>query len=281
MLALMHRQVEPQWHRVDAPSGSLFRFGTAELEPASYPLAPTPARTLVQPNAPRMLPAAAAPIAANDFAPAAALRPARPAGYALKRCIDIFGSTAALLFFAPLMLIVALLIWALDPGSVLYTQRRVGFRGRPFRILKFRTMFVDADRRLERLVASDPSALLEWTTRQKLGYDPRVTWFGRFLRLSSIDELPQLVNVLLGDMSLVGPRPIVDGESGRYGRYLNEYCAVRPGITGLWQVSGRNNTSYRRRVALDVAYKRQMSLAVDLGILARTVPAVISGEGAF
>jgi exopolysaccharide production protein ExoY len=199
--------------------------------------------------------------------------------YGVKRAIDIVGSAAALIFLAPLLVIVALLLLARDPGPVFYSQERVGLGGRKFRIFKFRTMCVDSDQVLADLLLRDPQARQEWSTRQKLANDPRISSFGRFLRISSIDELPQLFNVLRGDMSLVGPRPIVDEEALRYGRHFEAYCLCRPGLTGLWQVSGRNNTSYQRRVAMDVAYSRAVCFFFDLRILAATVPVVIKAEG--
>jgi exopolysaccharide production protein ExoY len=205
----------------------------------------------------------------------------RAPGYTGKRSLDIAGSVAALVFFAPLMFFIALLVWAFDGGPALFSQERIGFGGRRFRILKFRTMKANAKDCLAEVLASDSMSNAEWLTRQKLLRDPRITRLGRFLRLSSLDELPQLINVIRGDMSLVGPRPIVEGEHLRYGRYFHQYCAVRPGITGLWQVSGRNNTTYRRRVAIDVAYSRRCCLAQDLWILLRTVPSLLSGEGSY
>jgi exopolysaccharide production protein ExoY len=148
-----------------------------------------------------------------------------------------------------------------------------------FTCFKVRTMVVDADKRLDQLLATDPDARAEWALDQKLRNDPRITTFGRFLRKSSLDEVPQLINVLRGDMSLVGPRPIVLEEAPRYGQWLKHYCAVRPGITGIWQVSGRNNLSYRRRVACDVLYARRQSTALNLKILLITIPAVLSQDG--
>jgi exopolysaccharide production protein ExoY len=141
-------------------------------------------------------------------------------------------------------------------------------------------MVPDAERRLEELLETDPEAAGQWALDQKLHNDPRITNLGAFLRKSSLDELPQLLNVILGQMSMVGPRPIVAAEVPRYGRYFQDYCRVRPGITGLWQVSGRNLLSYRRRVALDTLYSRNKSLAMDLFILSRTVHAVIARHGA-
>jgi exopolysaccharide production protein ExoY len=199
--------------------------------------------------------------------------------YRGKRSVDVLGSLLALLFVLPLLIIVAFLIMAFQPGPVFYTQERIGLGGRKFRIIKFRTMCVDADKVLGDLLARDAVARLEWSTRQKLTRDPRITWLGNFLRLSSIDELPQLINVLRGDMSLVGPRPIIEREASRYGHYLAYYGACRPGITGLWQVSGRNNTTYMRRVAADVTYSRSACLLLDMRILAWTIPVILTADG--
>jgi Sugar transferases involved in lipopolysaccharide synthesis len=142
-------------------------------------------------------------------------------------------------------------------------------------------MAVDSDVILAHLLKTDEFARAEWERLHKLTRDPRVTLIGRFLRLSSLDEIPQFINVLKGEMSLVGPRPIVFAETERYGRYMCEYVAVKPGLSGLWQVSGRNDTTYRRRVALDVAYARNWSFSMDVWILWRTVPAVLKWRGAY
>jgi exopolysaccharide production protein ExoY len=199
----------------------------------------------------------------------------------LKRGLDVVGSVSALVLMAPLLVAVGAAIWMCGAGPIVYSQERIGRNGRTFRCYKFRTMAMNADHLFERLLASDPLARLEWETMHKLRRDPRVTRLGKFLRMSSLDELPQLFNVLKGDMSLVGPRPIVSAETGRYGRRFRSYCMVKPGLTGLWQVSGRNNTSYRRRVALDVTYARRASLSLDLWIMWRTVPAIVSASGCY
>jgi exopolysaccharide production protein ExoY len=198
---------------------------------------------------------------------------------ALIRMLDIFLAVSLLVAFAPLMLLIALTIQLQDGGAALFAQERVGRGGRVFRCLKFRSMVLDAEDRLQALLRYDAAARQEWARDQKLRDDPRITPLGRFLRISSLDELPQLWNVLRGDMSLVGPRPIVPGEIVRYGRCFGWYCSVKPGLTGLWQVSGRNGVSYRRRVALDVVYARRRSLALYCVILVRTVPAVLLRDG--
>ncbi|MDZ4315213.1 MAG: sugar transferase [Azonexus sp.] len=196
----------------------------------------------------------------------------------VKRVLDLLICAAALIFFAPLMLIIAGAIRM--TGPVFFKQERIGQGGRLFKVYKFRTMAVDAEQRLADLLANDRAAQIEWEAMRKLTKDPRITAVGRFLRLSSLDELPQLINVVVGDMSVVGPRPIIPGEAVMYDRYIADYCRVKPGLTGLWQVSGRNGTTYRRRVALDVYYSRHASLALDIKILFKTIPAVLRAEGA-
>jgi len=199
----------------------------------------------------------------------------------VSRCLDIAVALLALAFIIPLLATIAIAIKLADGGPVLFSHRRIGRDGRPFGCLKFRSMVVDAEERLARLLAVDELARQEWLQDHKLRDDPRVTPLGSFLRRSSLDELPQLFNVLRGQMSIVGPRPIVQAEVARYGRRFTSYCAVRPGITGLWQVSGRNDVSYRRRVACDVLYARRKSLGRDVFIIIWTVPAVLKGQGSY
>ncbi|MCC6826758.1 MAG: sugar transferase [Novosphingobium sp.] len=197
------------------------------------------------------------------------------------RVLDLLVASIALVLLAPLLLVIAILIVIFDPGPVIFAHKRIGLGGREFYCFKFRSMTVDADARLQALLASDPQARKEWEQDQKLRHDPRITPLGQFLRKSSFDEFPQLFNVLRGEMSLVGPRPIVRAEVIRYGRYFEHYCNVRPGITGLWQISGRNDVSYRRRVALDVTYSRLCSLGLNVKILAFTVPCVLFQRGSY
>ncbi|MHB8284021.1 MAG: sugar transferase [Caulobacteraceae bacterium] len=187
----------------------------------------------------------------------------------------------ALIIFAPLMLIAATAVFVGSQGPVLFAHRRVGLGGRQFNVWKFRTMHVNGDAILRSQLAATPAAAAEWALRHKLRADPRVTAVGGFLRSTSIDEFPQLLNVLKGDMSIVGPRPIVSAEVHRYGAWFNVYCTVRPGITGLWQVSGRSNVSYRRRVILDVLYARRKTLAFDIKIMLATLPAVLTRRGSY
>jgi len=187
----------------------------------------------------------------------------------------------ALLVLAPLMILVAAAIFCHDGGPVIFAHKRIGRNGRTFPCFKFRSMAADAERRLSELLAGDPVARAEWERDHKLKNDPRVTRLGAFLRKSSLDELPQIFNVLRGEMRLVGPRPIVDAEIKKYGHRFNHYCAVKPGITGLWQVSGRNDTSYRSRVAMDCLYAQRRGMGLDLKVLALTVPAVLMRKGSY
>ena len=204
---------------------------------------------------------------------------ARPFSRMLKAGFDQVVAAALVVALAPLLLLLALLVRA-DGGSALYRHGRIGAGGRTFACLKFRTMVPNADEILNRLIASDPAAAAEWNATQKLRCDPRVTRVGQFLRRSSLDELPQLFNVLAGEMSLVGPRPIVQAEIARYGADIDYYYETKPGLTGLWQVSGRSDTSYERRVRLDVWYVRNWTLWHDIAILLKTAPAVFLRRGA-
>jgi exopolysaccharide production protein ExoY len=206
---------------------------------------------------------------------------AQPVDQVATRLFDVAVSLALLVFLAPLMILVAILVVATNPGPVIFGHKRLGRDGRTFHCLKFRSMVTDSQERLAVLLANDARARQEWERDHKLKNDPRITSIGVFLRKSSLDELPQLFNVLRGDMSLVGPRPIVNDEVPRYGRYFSHYVQVRPGITGLWQVSGRNNTTYRRRVAMDVAYSRSRSLTLNIKILMMTVPSVLRAKGSY
>jgi undecaprenyl-phosphate galactose phosphotransferase len=205
---------------------------------------------------------------------------AAPAKSRSKRAFDIGAGIILLIIFAPLLLILALAV-SRDGGPVLFGHRRIGTGGRTFTCWKFRSMVVDAEAVLARTLATDPEAQREWQRDFKLKKDPRVTRLGRFLRKSSLDELPQLISVVTGDMSLIGPRPIVTDEIARYGAGFSEYAACRPGITGLWQVSGRNDIDYAERVAIDCRYARSWSFMSDMAILYRTIGVVLSRNGAY
>jgi exopolysaccharide production protein ExoY len=205
-----------------------------------------------------------------------------PAGAAavIKRFVDVIGAIVLGLVFMPLIVVIVCMLRQ-GGGPVIYRHRRVGRGGRMFPCLKFRTMLPDADHALRELLEHNPELQAEWVRDHKLRHDPRVTQLGRFLRRTSLDELPQLVNVLRGEMSLVGPRPVVREELLRYGKNVGTYLAARPGITGLWQVTGRNDTDYRRRVVLDTYYVRNQNLFLDLYILAKTTGVVLGGNGAY
>ena len=193
----------------------------------------------------------------------------------VKRSGDILFSLLVLSLGSPLLLTLALLVKLTSRGPVFYVQQRVGRDYRPFGCIKFRTMRRDADKVLSNILASSLDLQEEFRNDFKLKNDPRITRLGKFLRRSSLDELPQFVNVLLGEMSVVGPRPIVRKEISRYGASMEAVLAVRPGLTGLWQVSGRNNLSYKQRVALDLRYARRRNFRMDLGIILRTVGVIL------
>jgi Undecaprenyl-phosphate galactose phosphotransferase WbaP len=197
------------------------------------------------------------------------------------RVLDISLILLAAPYILLAFLFLAILVKLDSPGPVFYRQMRIGRFGRKFPVYKFRTMVQNADWVLEDYLNKSPELKLEWLTTHKLKQDPRVTRLGGLLRAWSLDELPQLWNIIIGDMSLVGPRPIVDAEVEKYGKCYELYIQVRPGLTGLWQVSGRNNTTYERRVELDEYYVRNRSLKLDLQILLRTVLVVLKKDGAY
>jgi Undecaprenyl-phosphate galactose phosphotransferase WbaP len=204
---------------------------------------------------------------------------ARPVTCAIKSAFDRAAAALLLVVLAPVLVGVSLII-SLDGGPALFTHRRIGTGGRRFQCLKFRSMVTNADAVLRDLLSNDPAAAAEWAATQKLQNDPRITRVGRVLRKTSLDELPQLINVLRGEMSLVGPRPIVETEIQRYGEQISYYMDTRPGMTGLWQVSGRSETSYDERVKLDVRYVREWSLLRDIVILVKTISVVLRRRGA-
>lgn len=205
----------------------------------------------------------------------------RPGAGTVKRALDVVVAVGLALVFLPVGLLIALAILLDSPGPVFFGHTRVGKGRRPFRLWKFRSMVKDADTRLAEFLERNPARAREWALAHKLRNDPRVTRVGRLLRKTSLDELPQLWNVLRGDMSMVGPRPVIAEESSRYGASFGLYTRVLPGLTGLWQVSGRNDTNYSRRVELDCSYIRNWTLLLDLKILFRTVGVVLHGRGAY
>ena len=202
-----------------------------------------------------------------------------PIGGWIKRGFDVLVASTTLLLMAPLMLIIAGGIILTMGRPVFFIQQRAGFNRKVFGCFKFRSMVNDADVRLTRYLQHCPEASRAWAETQKLKDDPRVTWFGHILRKSSLDELPQLFNVLRGEMSCIGPRPVPLNElNSRYGSTADDYACARPGVTGLWQVNGRSTTTYSRRVAYDRVYVRRWSLLLDMNILLRTVPALLKTD---
>jgi Undecaprenyl-phosphate galactose phosphotransferase WbaP len=199
----------------------------------------------------------------------------------IARILDISLILLAAPYLLLAFIILAILIKLDSPGPVFYRQIRIGQFGRKFPVFKFRTMVQNADKVLQDYLDKFPELRAEWLATHKLKQDPRVTRLGALLRKTSLDELPQLLNIIIGDMSLVGPRPIVDAEVEKYGKCFDLYIQVRPGLTGLWQVSGRNNTTYERRVELDEYYVRNRSLKLDLQILLKTVLVVLKRDGAY
>ncbi len=198
----------------------------------------------------------------------------------MKRVFDIVGAVLIAALFSPFILAVVVII-RLGGQPILFRHRRIGRHGKMFDCLKFRTMVPNAEQVLRDLLRKHPELRDEWTQNHKLRHDPRVTAIGRFLRRTSLDELPQLWNVIRGDMSLVGPRPIVRAELLRYGRQVSSYLAIKPGLTGLWQVKGRSDTTYRRRVAMDKFYVRNRNILMDAYIVGLTVGVVIKRAGAY
>lgn len=205
----------------------------------------------------------------------------QPSKQFLKRMLDLLLTSFIFVVTAPLFLLIALAIKIDSPGPAFYSQRRVGRGGVEFRAWKFRSMVRDADALLARYLDEHPELAIEWKQNHKLRYDPRITRIGSFLRKSSLDEIPQLWNVIRGDMSLVGPRPIVRDEIPRYGKHFGLYASVQSGLTGLWQVSGRSETSYEQRVHFDAFYVRNWSVWLDLCILFRTIGVLCLRTGAY
>lgn len=195
------------------------------------------------------------------------------------RMFDFMIALAMIFLLLPVLILVAAAIFVFDRGPVFFAHWRVGQGGTSYPCLKFRSMCVGAEEKLAGILASDPAKAAEWLETQKLQDDPRVTAIGAFLRRTSLDELPQLFNVLRGEMSLVGPRPVVPDELHRYGPYAAHYLATKPGLTGVWQMCGRSDTTYRRRVAADRLYSKKRSLPFNLWIMLATVPAVLLARG--
>jgi exopolysaccharide production protein ExoY len=218
-------------------------------------------------------PIPAAPLADNDSAGSILSR--SPLGGHVKRAMDLVIAVTALVLAAPVMLIVALLIRTTEGGPAMFSHSRVGYGGKQFDCYKFRSMVSNSQEVLKEYLETNPEAAKEWEETRKIRNDPRITFLGRILRKSSLDELPQLFNIIRGDMSCVGPRPVVTDELQRYGYHAGEYLRTRPGLTGLWQVTGRSSTDYASRVALDSQYVKNWSPWLDIVILCRTVFAVM------
>ncbi|GGH03560.1 sugar transferase [Silvibacterium dinghuense] len=199
----------------------------------------------------------------------------------IKPAIELTIIFLTLPILLPLSLLIAFAICATSRGSALYRHRRLGQFQKPIYVWKFRTMYQDSDRLLEQYLSTDAEARREWSECHKLKRDPRITPIGHLLRSTSLDEIPQLLNVLAGEMSIVGPRPIVDKEKSKYGMYLQMFSYALPGITGLWQVSGRCDLSYEKRVQLDVKYVTRWNLWMEVKILLKTVFVMIHREGAY
>jgi exopolysaccharide biosynthesis polyprenyl glycosylphosphotransferase len=199
---------------------------------------------------------------------------------AVKRALDLFMLVVGGIVILPVFGIVAVLVKATSPGPVFYRHKRIGQDGREINVWKFRSMRVDADQVLESILAEDPVMRAEWEACRKLTNDPRITAIGKFLRKSSLDELPQLLNILAGEMSFIGPRPVTESERTKYGENFDYIFSVKPGLGGMWQVSGRSDTDYRERVALDSYYIQNWSLWMDIWLIFKTVAVVFTGKGA-
>jgi exopolysaccharide production protein ExoY len=195
--------------------------------------------------------------------------------------MDVCLALVAIIMLSPLLILCVVAVGLTSPGPIFFRHRRVGYQGRPFECLKFTTMVPDGEKRLDAYLSANPGALAEWKANRKLRNDPRITSFGSVLRKTSLDELPQLLNVLKGDMSIVGPRPVIDAELDKYSDRRTAYLACRPGITGLWQVSGRSSTTYRKRVACDTHYAKNWSFAMDIKIIARTLQVLLESENSY
>jgi len=204
-----------------------------------------------------------------------------PVDKTFKLLFDFLMTTVLIVFFSPILLLLYVVVFIATKGKPVFTHDRIGKDGKTFGVYKFRTMHPNADLLLEKLLQSDPAVKEEWEKEFKLKNDPRITKIGNFLRKTSLDELPQLLNVIKGEMSLVGPRPIVQKEIKKYGEYFNYFKAVKPGITGLWQISGRNDVDYNERVQLDTWYVRNWSIEQDLIILMKTIVIVLIKKGSY
>ena len=200
----------------------------------------------------------------------------------MKRLFDIYFSIFAICITLPVTIPIAIIIKLIDGGNIIYGHERIGKDGKKFKVLKFRSMYMDADKKLEEILKNNPEAKEEWEKTFKLKNDPRITPIGKFLRKSSLDELPQFINVLKGDMSVVGPRPVVEEELKKYYKDKTKiYKSVKPGVTGYWQVEGRSDTDYDERIKMDEYYINNQNLLLDLEIIFKTIKVVFTGKGAY
>jgi len=204
-----------------------------------------------------------------------------PLSMVIKRIEDLAISGLCLLFLSPLVALISLLIRLDSPGGIYFRQDRLGKGGKVIRVVKFRTMYANGDQIFDEQLKNDPALRAEWLQYQKLKVDPRVTRIGSFLRKFSLDELPQIRNIFKGEMSLVGPRPIMLSQKEMYGPAFHDYCQIKPGMTGLWQVSGRNHTTFARRAELDMEYIQRWSVWLDIYIMFQTIQEVLGRKGAY
>ena len=201
----------------------------------------------------------------------------------LKRCLDILFSLFLIIFLIPLFLIIGIVIKLNSKGTIIYSQKRIGKKNKTFACYKFRTMHPQAKYLLKKILLQNPNFRNEFENTRKITNDPRITNIGKFLRFTSLDELPQIFNVLKGDMSFIGPRPIVKSEIKKYGKNFKKAFSIKPGISGLWQVSGRNKLSYKKRIELDTFYSENMNLILDIKIFFKTIIVILFpfGKGAY
>lgn len=199
----------------------------------------------------------------------------------LKRCLDIFLCLIAAPIVLPVSLVIAVAIKITSPGPIFYGHKRIGKNHTQLKCWKFRSMCIDADKKLKEILATDPVRAAEWEKDRKFTDDPRVTKLGKFLRKTSLDELPQLWNIFIGQMSFVGPRPVTEPELSKYGQFADYVLSVKPGLSGMWQISGRSDTGYEERITLDTYYIQNWSMWLDIWIIIKTIWVVINGKGAY
>ena len=217
----------------------------------------------------------------DHFTHFSTLRAKAPCGGTIKRIFDFLLALSAIIILSPLLICVAIAVRLSDGGSAFFGHTRIGFSGKTFKCWKFRSMIPNSDAVFKEYLVQNPDAAEEWRQNQKIQNDPRVTRLGYFLRKYSIDELPQLFNILVGDMSFVGPRPIQRSEYEKYGFSLRHYLSTRPGLTGLWQISGRSNSTYQKRVVFDRYYVTHWGMLTDIALIIKTVPVAVTGSGSY